>query len=290
MAQIYSILGNSQKLDGGSMFGNCPRVVWEKWLSPDEQGRVELSCRALLIQINGKNVLLEAGIGAFMEPKLASRYGVKDSDKHVLLESLISHGFKPENIDIVILSHLHFDHCGGILPTYEKIQKSGLSLVFPKAQFVVGKNSLERAKKPHPRDKASFIPGVVELLESSGRLHVIDGVGSDLLGDSFEFYYSDGHTPGHLHTLFRTDQGAVFFCGDLIPGLAWVNLPITMGYDRFPEMLIDEKKKILELADQEDWLLFYTHDPDACASKVVMQDNGRCIPAGVVRSLENFCM
>ena len=115
--KLWSILGNSQKLDGGAMFGNAPRAMWSQWSPPDEHNRIALACRALLASpLAGKTVLFETGIGAFFEPKLRERYGVVEGE-HVLLESLRAAGFEHEDIDVVVLSHLHFDQTAlGALP------------------------------------------------------------------------------------------------------------------------------------------------------------------------------
>jgi glyoxylase-like metal-dependent hydrolase (beta-lactamase superfamily II) len=113
--QFWSIDGNSQKLDGGSMFGNAPKAMWSRWIAPDELNRIPLACRCLLVKdLDGRNVLFETGIGAFFEPALRERYGVVESH-HVLLDSLAEAGVSHEDIDVVVLSHLHFDHAGGLL-------------------------------------------------------------------------------------------------------------------------------------------------------------------------------
>src|SRR5690606_8404381 len=114
MRTLTALLGNSQRLDGGAMFGNAPKALWTRWLAPDEQNRVPLACRAMLVRESGRNVLVETGIGAFFEPKLKDRYGVVE-DEHVLLRSLTDAGLSHQDIDLVVLSHLHFDHAGGLL-------------------------------------------------------------------------------------------------------------------------------------------------------------------------------
>ncbi|RYF62978.1 MAG: MBL fold metallo-hydrolase, partial [Comamonadaceae bacterium] len=133
--KLWSILGNSQKLDGGAMFGNAPRALWERWATVDNANRIDLACRALLASpLAGKTVLFEAGIGAFFAPALRERYGVVEPN-HVLLESLAEAGFSHEDIDVVVLSHLHFDHAGGLLARWEDGEPP--RLLFPNATFLV---------------------------------------------------------------------------------------------------------------------------------------------------------
>lgn len=286
-----AIEGNRQLLDGGAMFGNAPRPVWERWIRPDEKGRIPLACRCLLIETDRLKILCETGIGAFFDPKLAERFGVQTPNRHLLLENLKAHGVTPDQIDFVILSHLHFDHAGGLLPTFAEMQDGRRELVFPKAKFIVGRQAWERALHPHSRDKASFIPELTELLKASGRLILIP---SDPLPAALqpyvEFLETEGHTPGQMHTLFRGPKQKVFFCGDLIPGRAWVHLPITMGYDRYPEKLIDEKAAVYKRATSEDWLLFFTHDPVVAAAKVRAAEGGKFEPVQVQEALDGFVL
>jgi len=278
--KLWSILGNSQKLDGGAMFGNAPRAMWAKWAPPDEQNRIPLACRALLASpLGGKTVLFEAGIGAFFEPKLRERYGVVE-DRHVLLESLRAAGFEHEDIDVVVLSHLHFDHAGGLLAPWREGHPP--QLLFPNATFVVSAACWERAREPHSRDRASFIPELPGLLEGSGRLEVVDGQYSKALGHAVRFHYSDGHTPGLMlaeiagpEMVDGEPHGGVVFCADLIPGRPWVHVPITMGYDRNAELLIDEKREFLEDKLARNVHLFFTHDPECALAQVTRDEKGR---------------
>ncbi|MHB8448450.1 MAG: MBL fold metallo-hydrolase [Rudaea sp.] len=271
--KLWSILGNSQKLDGGAMFGNVPRGMWEKWIVPDTENRIPLACRALLVQdLDGKTVLFETGIGAFFEPKLRERYGVVE-DRHVLLDSLRAAGFAHDAVDVVVLSHLHFDHAGGLLAAWR--QGAAPELLFPKAKFVVGKRAFERAVHPHPRDRASFIAELPDLLEKSGRLELVENAHSFALGKSVRFTFSDGHTPGLMLAEVAVPGGGVVFCADLIPGRPWVHLPVTMGYDRAPELLIDEKRLFLEDKLARNVRLFFTHDVQCALARVTRDEKGR---------------
>lgn len=277
--KITAIEGNRQKLDGGAMFGNVPRPLWSKWLKADEQGRIELACRCLLIETDELKILCETGIGAFFEPKLAERFGVETPNRHMLLENLKKIGLSASDIDWVILSHLHFDHAGGLLPAYGQSIGTKDELVFPRAKFVVGQKALERAKDPHLRDRASFIAGLPEKLQQSNRLVIAEkNYIPGLLEDRLSLLFSDGHTPGHMHVLMQGDKEKVFFCGDLIPGSAWLHLPVTMGYDRYPELLINEKSSVYEQAVPQQWLMFFTHDPEYSLSKCQFDESKKLIP------------
>lgn len=252
------------------MFGNVPRAVWQSWLPADDRHRIGLACRALLVDdLNGRRVLFETGIGSFFEPRLKDRYGVQE-DEHVLLASLEARGTAHDEIDVVVLSHLHFDHAGGLLAPWRAGEPP--RLLFPCARFLVSAAAWERARHPHPRDRASFIPGLPELLQASGRLEIVANDHVALLGDAVRFSFSEGHTPGLMLAEIGGDGGVVF-CADLIPGRPWVHLPVTMGFDRFPERLIEEKRAFLDDKIARGVRLFFTHDPD-CALGVPTRNGG----------------
>ncbi|MBK8010884.1 MAG: MBL fold metallo-hydrolase [Deltaproteobacteria bacterium] len=272
------------------MFGNAPRALWSRWCAPDEQNRIPLACRALLIVEPNRRILLETGIGAFFEPSMQARYGVVES-RHVLIEQLEALGHPHTSIDVVVLSHLHFDHAGGLLAAWQP--DTPLELLFPRARFVVSRAAWARACDPHVRDRASYIPELQSLLEGSGRLQFVDGEGSAsavvsadaVLGDGYGFRFSDGHSPGMMLTEILTADGPILFAADLIPGTPWLRGAITMGYDRFPEHLIDEKSALLNEYIERKGRIFYTHDPKWALSAVGRDPKGQFVPEAPQSSL-----
>ncbi|MCF6247609.1 MAG: MBL fold metallo-hydrolase [Desulfobacula sp.] len=265
--ELAALKGNSLRLDGGAMFGNAPKALWQRWIDVDENNLIPIGSRALLVKTSDVIVLFETGAGAYLSPELKKRFQVVESD-HVLLSSLKAQGLGHEDITHVILSHLHFDHAGGLLKAWEK-GNNQLELLFPNAQYVVGKQNFQRSAMPHFRDRASFIPGLTDMLKESHRLVQVVGGDSLDLGDiKIEFIESCGHTPGMMMSYIQTPYENILFAGDLAPGHAWVNLPITMGYDRFPEGLIDEKQQVFQRVYKDDAWIFYTHDYLYAVSKL----------------------
>ena len=270
---ITTLPGNTQKLDGGAMFGNAPRAVWERWLTADDLNRVHLGCRTMLVRAPERIVLVETGIGAFFAPEQKARYGVTE-DQHVLLHRLAALGLSDADIDVVVLTHLHFDHAGGLLAPYQEGETH--RLLFPRARFVTGRRQWQRACKPHARDRASYVPELLQLLEQSGRLELVeDGNGSESLGKDWRLHFSDGHTPGQLIPEVAMPSGPIVFGGDLIPGAPWVHVPITMGYDRCPEKLIDEKAELLADLVARNGRIVFTHDPEVAIGRLRRDDRGR---------------
>lgn len=301
--KLHSLEGNIQKLDGGAMYGNAPREVWQKWTPPDEKNRIALACRSLLLQTDdGRNILFETGVGAFFEDKLKERFGVSPKE-HVLLQSLQQIGLSDSDIDVVILSHLHFDHAGGLLSAYGDGEPR---LLFPKATYMVGAKQWDRSNAAHQRDRASYIPVLNGLLEKSGRLILVGAAGAPLqtpsgrqpptapfiaggapaLAPLVTFSFSDGHTPGLMLSHIHLPSGPLVFVADLIPGIPWTHIPITMGYDRFPELLIDEKEALLKDLVKNAGKVFFTHDMQTPCGQVTRDDKGKFSATPI--SLENL--
>ncbi|MCF8045176.1 MAG: MBL fold metallo-hydrolase [Desulfarculaceae bacterium] len=265
--RITSLAGNKMKLDGGSMFGNAPKALWSRWLSCDDHNRIDIASRSLLIETENEKILFETGVGHYLDPSMQKRFGIEE-DRHVLLDSLEDIGVEPAEITRVVLSHLHFDHAGGLL---EKRDGSDgeFGLAFPSAEYIAGEKNFDRAVSPHSRDRASFIPELNRLLEQSGRLSLKkhgDRIETDGVGVTFT--ESSGHTPGMLVSDISAGDHKFIFTGDLIPAHFYVNLPITMGFDRNPELLIDEKQALLDRAFTENAYLVFPHDPFYAVSEL----------------------
>lgn len=262
-------------LDGGAMFGTVPKVLWEKSNPTDDKNRIAMEARGLLLKSKDRKIVIDCGNGAdFVEkygeklgPKFQQMYNI-DSAGPSLLKSLASHGVQPEDVTDVILTHLHFDHCGG----GTTVRDGQLVPTFPKAKYYVQKLNLETAKNPNIREKASYFPANFEPLLKAGVLNLVDGPTHNLLpGISVDV--SNGHTQGHQYVRIHNSDKTktLVYCGDVIPTSSHIRLAWVMGYDLEPLRLIEEKRRLLDQAAREHWYLFFEHDPYCDAATVQSQ-------------------
>ncbi len=244
-------------LDGGAMFGVVPKNLWNRTNPADEQNRIDMALRALLIQGNGMNILVDTGMGDKYDEKTLAIYKL-DHSKWTLLSSLEQYGLKAGDITHVIQTHLHFDHCGGLVT---QTAVGDLVPTFPNAKVFVQKENLKWARNPTEKDRASYLKHDWEPIAASGMLEEVDGPGEILPGIHLRIF--NGHTRAQQLPLVSDGTTSVFFCADLFPTKAHINLPWIMGYDNFPLTTLEEKRALLPEAYQAGWKLFLEHDPQS---------------------------
>lgn len=266
--EIYSVTTGLFGLDGGAMFGVVPKPLWSRTNPADESNRIQMCTNSLLLDNGKKKILIDNGVGHKMSKKLNEIYAV-DYSKFTLLESLKKINVKPEDITDVILTHLHFDHAGG--STYYDEEKQ-LKITFPNAIHYVQKKHYEWAVNPTERDKASFFNNNFELLVKNKVLNLIDG--EFKFDNSINLLPVNGHTRDMQMVKISDDDNTILYTADLIPMSAHIPLPYIMGYDLFPLVTLEEKRKYLTEAVQNDWIIFFEHDPFLKSAKITSNDKG----------------
>jgi len=265
---LHAIETGEFALDGGAMFGIIPKVLWEKKIPADEKNRITLRLRALLISGDGKNILVDDGIGTKDDDKFANIYKV-DHSRFTLESSLSKYNLTCGDITDVILTHFHFDHAGGST----KLDKSGKIVpAFPNATYHIQRRNLEWAKDPSEKDHASFTRANFEPLIEAGILRELDGPCT--LFPGIEIVVVEGHTEAQQLVKISDGKTTLLYCGDLIPTSAHVPTPWIMGYDNHPITTLSEKKNILEKAVSEKWILFFEHCPIMAACRPVKTQKG----------------
>jgi glyoxylase-like metal-dependent hydrolase (beta-lactamase superfamily II) len=263
------------RLDGGSMFGIVPKVLWSRTNPADELNRIAMTMHSLLIEGNGRKILVDVGVGHKEKDSFHEVYAI-DFTNYTLEASLAARGIKPEEITDVILTHLHFDHCGGAT----KLENSHAVPVFTNARHYIQRRHWEHALKHTERDRASFLPHNYLPLHEARLLEFVDG--DTELFPGLHLMVADGHTPAMQTVLVRQSDQVLWFSADVMPMSSHVPLAYIMGYDLFPLTTLAEKKRWLPQALDEKWVLVYEHDPYMPASRLALHAKGYIIKGEAV--------
>lgn len=262
---LYVIESGIFRLDGGSMFGVVPKVLWNKTNPADELNRIQLSVRSLLLVSDKRKILVDTGLGNKFDEKFQNIYAINSKP---IDEALKEKNFDPDEITDIIITHLHFDHAGGST----KNISNEIVPTFRNAKYYIQKKHLEWAQNPSEKDRASFLKDDFLPLMHSNQLNICDG--NFLFDEEIEILISNGHTPYQQHLKISDGEKTLFYCGDLIPTKSHIPYPYVMSYDLYPLITIQEKKEILNRASDEEWILFFEHDTEANSVKIENSEKG----------------
>lgn len=254
-------------LDGGAMFGIIPKQLWQKYNPSDDLNRVTLGARSLLLENEKRKILIDTGIGEFWDDKFRSIYRFDKTDNS-LVNSLKKINIDKDEITDIILTHLHFDHTGGSTTLINDKWEP----TFPNAAYYVQKEHYKWAVNPSDRDRASFIQNRFVPLYETGLLKLVDK--DYKVDDEFDFKIINGHTFAQQMVKISDGTKTLLYCGDLLPFSSHVQLPYIMGYDLQPLVTLSEKKEFFPRAIEENWLLFFEHDPEVVAATITKNEKG----------------
>ena len=265
--KLYSINTGYFKLDGGAMFGVVPKSIWHKINPADENNLCSWALRCLLIEDGKRLTLIDNGIGDKQDEKFFGHYYLHGND--TLDKSLAAHGFSKNDITDVILTHLHFDHCGG------SIKRDGDKLVpaFKNAVYWSNARHWKWATEPNDREKASFLKENILPIKDSGQLKFIETDGNSF-PDNISIRQVFGHTEAMMLPQISYKGKSILYMADLLPSAGHIPLPYIMGYDMFPLTTLNEKKSFLMESLQNEYILFFEHDPAIECCNLLMSDRG----------------
>jgi len=251
---IYPIETGNFKLDGGAMFGVVPKTLWTRTNPSDENNMISMAMRCMLIEDGDRLTLIDTGLGSKQSDKFFGYYYLFGDFS--LDTSLAKYGFHRNDVTDVVLSHLHFDHCGGAIQWNKN--RTGYEPAFPNAKFWSNLNHWSWAVSPNPREKASFLKENILPIQESGQLNFVEGNGKEQLG--FEVLFMDGHTEKQMIPKINYQGKTLVFMADLLPTTGHIPLPYVMGYDTRPLLTIKEKEQFLNEAANQEYFLFLEHD------------------------------
>ncbi len=262
------------KLDGGAMFGVVPRVIWEKLEKPDEKNLCTWAMRCLLVQTEGRNILIDTGIGDKQSEKFFSYY--EPHGEASLFKSLKKVGLKPSDITDVLLTHLHFDHVGAAV----SLKKDKYVPSFPNATYWTNEKHWNWAMNPNDREKASFLKENFVPLQEAGVLKFLESAPYDaqtMWFNNFNILFAYGHTEAMMLPYMMIEGKKVVYCADLLPSPSHLPLPYVMGYDIRPLQTMIEKEYFLTRAVHENWILIFEHAKSVEACTVKYNEKGKIV-------------
>ncbi len=256
---LHPIKAGNFKLDGGAMFGVVPKVLWNKTNPADSKNLIDIAARCLLIEDGNTLTLIDSGMGHKQSEKFFSYYSLWGNDS--LDNSLKEKGFHKDDITDVFITHLHFDHCGGVVQ--HNAAKTGYELAFKNARIWSNEEHWQWAVTPNAREKASFLKENIEPIQQSGHLNFVSKTDSAFQKKSelgFGVLFVDGHTEKQMIPHIAYKDKTIVFMADLLPTAGHIPLPYVMGYDTRPLLTLDEKRAFLDRAATQGWYLFLEHD------------------------------
>ncbi len=256
--RLHALDAGRQRLDGGAMFGVVPKPLWERKLPADERNRIPLALRPLLVETGETLVLIDTGVGNKEDEKFRDIYGIENAGDPTALEDAIRDaGRRPEDVRLVINTHLHFDHAGG---NTLALPDGSVVPTFASARHVVQKKEWEFAHLQNERVKASYLTPNFDPVDATGLLELVEGAVEILPG--LRLFPTPGHTPGHQSVHIESEGQTALYMADLVPTSAHLPLPWIMGYDVEPLVTLETKRRVLERAVRERTLLIFGHDPE----------------------------
>jgi len=271
--ELHILNDGAYRLDGGAMFGVVPKPMWERVAPADERNRISMSMNALLIRAAAQRILVETGAGDKWTDKRRDIYGFGGTR---LLPQLADHGIEPDDIDIVINTHLHFDHCG-----WNTRIVNGVAVpTFPNATYFVHRGELEHARNPNERDRSTYIPDNFEPMARSGQWQLVQGEHFEVV-PGVELIVLPGHTRDMMGVRISSGGQTAMFLSDLVPTTAHLPYAWVMGYDSYPLTTLENKKKWLPLVAREGWLALFCHDAKMPAARL-REEEGKIVAEPVV--------